>query len=91
MTVRWTLQAASDLEQMCDYIQKESAEAALATARRVYRRIEALRRYPYRGRAGRVPGTRELVLAPLPYVGVYEVAVDAIVVSRILHGARRWP
>jgi plasmid stabilization system protein ParE len=35
MTVRWTLQAASDLEQICDSIQKHSSEAALATARRV--------------------------------------------------------
>lgn len=62
------LDAASrvPLEQICDYIQKDSSEAALATARRVYRRIEALGRYPYRGRAGRVSGTRELVLSPFP-------------------------
>lgn len=91
MTVRWTVQAAADLEQICDHIQKENPEAALATARGIYSRVEALRRHPHRGRAGRVRGTRELVLSPLPYIGIYETAADAVVVLRILHGDRRWP
>ena len=69
MTVRWTSQAAADLEQICDHIHTDNPEAALAIARQVYGRIEALQRHPHRGRTGRVEGTRELVLSPLPYIG----------------------
>jgi len=36
-------------------------------------------------------GTRELVLAPLPFVAVYEVLENEVQVLRILHGAQQWP
>jgi addiction module RelE/StbE family toxin len=91
MKVRWTLQAAEDLEQICHYIQQDNAEAALATGRRVYNHVVALESHPNRGRPGRVEGTRELVLSPLPYIAVYEIAMDTVVILRILHAARRWP
>jgi toxin ParE1/3/4 len=89
--VRWTWQAAADLAQICGHIEKDNPEAALDIGRRIYRSIEMLRHHPYRGRAGRVEGTRELVLSSIPYIGVYEIVEDAILVLRILHGARRWP
>ena len=47
--------------------------------------------FPNRGRPGKREGTRELVLAPLPYVVVYTVQGDVVLVVRILHGAQQWP
>ena len=47
--------------------------------------------FPNRGRSGKREGTRELVLAPLPYIVVYAVRGDLIFVVRILHGAQQWP
>jgi len=49
-------------------------------------------RLPF-GRAGalRVDGTRELVLAPLPFIAVYEVHQEEVQVLRLLHGAQSWP
>ena len=44
-----------------------------------------------RGRPGKKPGTRELVLSPLPWILVYAVRGDAVYVVRILHGAQQWP
>jgi len=38
-----------------------------------------------------VEGTRELPLPPLPFVIVYRVLPEAIEISNIIHGARRWP
>jgi plasmid stabilization system protein ParE len=38
-----------------------------------------------------VDGTRELVLAPLPYIVVYRILKGAVEVARVLHGAQRWP
>jgi plasmid stabilization system protein ParE len=35
-----------------------------------------------------MPGTRELVLAPLPYILIYSLTTDAIHILRILHTSR---
>jgi addiction module RelE/StbE family toxin len=40
---------------------------------------------------GKKQGTRELVLAPLPYLMVYRIDGDIIHIARILHGAQKWP
>lgn len=36
-------------------------------------------------------GTRELVFTGLPFVAVYRIREDVIEISRILHGAQKWP
>ena len=47
-----------------------------------------LREFPWIGRAGRLPNTRELSVPSLPYLIVYEVAPDVVTVLAIFHGAR---
>jgi hypothetical protein len=62
--------------------------------RRVREAIESLRRFPERGRPGRVPGTRQLVVPRTPFVVPYRVARQEIRVPAVLHGAcarRDWP
>jgi toxin ParE1/3/4 len=90
MRVRWTTDAADDLERICDYVARERPEAARRLAFDVLSAIEGLRTFPNRGRTGRVQGTRELVLTR-PFVAVYEVHEEEVQVLRILHGARQWP
>jgi len=70
MRVRWTTDAAHDLEQITERIAKDHPEAAIRIARTLYRALAALRDFPNRGRIGRIDGTRELVFAPLPYIAV---------------------
>lgn len=90
MRVRWTTDAAEDLERICDYSAETSASSARRIAKTIVERTAALRRFPNRGRPGRVEGTRELVLAPFPFIAIYEVH-DEVQILRILHGAQRWP
>jgi addiction module RelE/StbE family toxin len=90
MRVRWTTDAADDLEPICDYVARDRPEAARRLALDVLHAIDGLRAFPNRGRAGRVQGTRELVLAR-PFLAVYEVADEEVQILRILHGARQWP
>jgi toxin ParE1/3/4 len=90
MRVRWTTDAADDLERICDYVARERPEAARRIALDVLRAIEDLRTFPNRGRPGRVQGTRQLVLTR-PFLAVYEVREEEVQVLRILHGARQWP
>ena len=48
-------------------------------------------KFPLRGRPGRVNGTRELVISPLPYIVVYRIRENFIEIAKVLHGAQRWP
>jgi plasmid stabilization system protein ParE len=43
------------------------------------------------GRLGRIEGTRELVVPGLPYIILYSVAEDAILISAVIHTSRKWP
>jgi len=43
---------------------------------------------PARGRMGLKPGTRELILAPLPSVIVYRTQENAVEILRIYYGAQ---
>ena len=89
--VRWTASAARDLAQIVDYIRKDNPRAARRVAQTVYQSVAALRHFPERGRVGLAEGTRELVFAPLPYIAVYEIVEDQVLVLRIRHAAQDWP
>jgi addiction module RelE/StbE family toxin len=93
MRVRWTADAADDLERICDYISESRPESARQVAQSVVERISELRAFPRIGRPGRVEGTREIAFPPLPYLAVYEIldAQDEVRVLRVLHGAQQWP
>ncbi len=92
MRIRWTLPAAGDLTQICDYVEKRgSPMAARRVALSIYEGIGLLGKFPMHGRTGRSPNTRELVLAGLPYLAVYRVGKDVVEILRILHGAQEWP
>ena len=93
MRVRWTTDAADVLERICDYIAEDRPESARRVAQSVVERISELQTFPRIRRPGRVVGTREIALSPLPYVVVCEILEpqDEVRVLRILHGAQRWP
>jgi toxin ParE1/3/4 len=91
MEVRWAPRAADDLEAVVRYIQQDDPEAAHRVAQTIYARAEGLQTLPHRGRPGRVAGTRELTLPPLPFIIVYRVLAEAVEIVRIIHGAQRWP
>jgi addiction module RelE/StbE family toxin len=93
MRVRWTTDAGEDLERICDYIAQSRPESARQVAQSVVKRIGTLETFPLLGRSGRVPGTREITLPPLPFIAVYEVLDNQaeVRVLRVLHGAQQWP
>jgi toxin ParE1/3/4 len=89
MTVRWTPTSLRDLDSLHSYISQDNATAALAVVETLLKGIAALTRNPEMGRAGRVTGTRELVIAP--YVIAYRSRKSVVEILGIIHGARRWP
>lgn len=91
MQLRWTREAAADLERIADYLFQQVPERAAELVRAVYEAPALLLEFPYRGRPGKKAGTRELVISALPYLVVYTVHGDVVLVVRILHGAQQWP
>lgn len=89
--MRWTAPAADDLTQIVEYIRKDNPEAAHRVARTVFDGAEGLRSFPARGRIGRAANTRELVFPPWPYIAVYEISGEEILILRIRHASRNWP
>ena len=63
MRVRWTTDAAEDLERICDYVAESSPDAASRIATTIVEGVASLHTFPNRGRPGRVEGTREFVFA----------------------------
>jgi toxin ParE1/3/4 len=50
----------------------------------------SLKSFPYKGRMGRIEGTRELPLPPLPFV-VYRILEGMVEIPNVVHGAQRCP
>jgi toxin ParE1/3/4 len=91
MEMRWSPEAADDLERIVRYIQRDSPEVARKVAAIVINAVGSLSTFPKRGRMGRIEGTRELVITALPWIAVYRVRDEAVEVARIYHGAQNWP
>jgi len=70
MELRWAKEAAADLEQITSYLFQNSPERAAELVRGIYNAPAALLTFPYRGRAGKKEGTRELVLSASLYRGL---------------------
>jgi toxin ParE1/3/4 len=85
--VRWTPIAADDLAAIYDFIAEDNEPAASQVVAQIIAAVERLERLPRLGREGRHPGTREVFRAP--YVIVYRIQEDALIVDAILHSARR--
>lgn len=91
MRLQWLQAAIEDREEIFDYIEADSPQAASDVDLRIRDQAAMLSQFPMAGRSGRVPGTRELVIQHTPYVLIYKQDFDTIRILRVLHGARRWP
>jgi toxin ParE1/3/4 len=89
--LEWTLAADRDLDSVEQFISRDNPSAAIETVLQIIRLVESLSEHPGIGRPGRDQGTRELVIAGLPYVVAYLHRGDTVTVLRVLHGAMKWP
>jgi plasmid stabilization system protein ParE len=56
---------------------------------RIVAMVETLRYHPHLGRVGAEPGIRELVIGSTPYIILYRVQGQRVIISTIWHGAQR--
>jgi len=93
MQIRWLDRAEADIDELFEYLLDRDPRAAQRIYNAIREQVALLADQPGLGRPGRVAGTRELVITRTPYIVAYTVDlhIDAVIVLRVLHGARRWP
>ena len=85
----WSQVALTRLQQIRAFVAQEKPAAAERLATRIVAAVEVLRVFPHMGRAGMVPGTRELVIGRTPYVVVYRAQAKIVTILTIWHGAQQ--
>jgi addiction module RelE/StbE family toxin len=92
MRIVWTRRARRHLQAAYEYWARQSSESAAdEMLERIFCAVELLENHPQIGRQGRISGTRELVLTPLPFLLAYRVRRARIEIIALLHAARKWP
>ena len=90
--IKWTEQATQHLDQAHDYITlSNNKEVAARITMQIVTGVQQLAAFPMSGKAGRVAGTRELVISNTPFVAAYVIDKADIVILAIYHGAQHWP
>jgi toxin ParE1/3/4 len=91
MKIKWVRLALNDLDEAGEFIARDNPKAASRVLKRIWDAVQMLADQPHAGRAGRIPGTRELVIAGTPFIIPYRVAENTIQILRVLHGKQKWP
>ena len=91
MRVRWLREALRNLDDEATYIATDDAAAARLVVERVLDAVSSLAEQPGLGRPGRVPGTRELIVAKTRYIVPYRVRSETVEILRVFHTSRRLP
>jgi len=88
--VVWTPEAEQDRDDVWDYIATDNVAAAARMDGLFSEVVAQLAGFPLMGRAGKIAGTRELILHE-SYRLVYEVDGETVWVLALIHTARQWP
>ena len=92
MDLRWTEEAATNLEGIADYIGRENPAMATRVANTIHDYVaDQLTQFPEIGRPGRGSGTLELVGPSLPFIAGYRITDRTVQILAILHTRRSWP
>ncbi len=89
MRIEWTEPAVIDLENIRDYISRDSEYYGLIVVERIFDAVEKLSRFPNIGREVMEvndPKIREILL--YNYRIIYKVDEDYILILTIVHGTR---
>ena len=89
LEIVWSPLARARLREIRAYVARDQPQAAERLAIRIVAVVEALRDHPYMGRVGAEPGIRELVIGGTPYIVLYRVRGQRVVISTIWHAAQR--
>lgn len=87
MSIKWTKTALRLVDEIAGFIDKDNPARATSFVLELQDAVTKLQAHPGMGRAGRVPGTRELVLHK-NYIAIYRVRGNDVEILRLHHVAR---
>lgn len=90
LRLKWRPLAEEDLLDILEFIGEDDPNAALALVQMIREKVEGLRVRPRLYRAGRVSGTREMVVHH-NYIVVYSNEADLVEVLNVKHARQQWP
>ena len=90
MEVVWSEEAEENLDTIVSYIADDNLQAALEMDDLLRSAASGLARFPRKGKAGRIPGTRELAVHP-SYLLVYILDDTVLHIVTVLHTSQQWP
>jgi len=90
VNLQWTTASHAARARITRTIAQDNLSAARKLNKKFQDSARGLLAHPYRGRKGRVDGTRELVVHP-NYLLIYEIDGETIRILTVLHAAQRWP
>lgn len=91
MRLVWAQYALEDRRAIYDHIKADDPRAAALVDTRIAEAVVRLIDLPESGRAGRVEGTRELVVGRTSCIVAYRIMDETVRILRVLHGAQLWP
>ena len=91
MKVVWSRRAIRHLVDLREYIEKDSEQNTALVAKRILKAVDLLENHPEMGRAGRLVGTRELVVPETSYIIPYRIRRDRLELIAVFRGRQKWP
>ena len=88
--LEWRPLAEADLMDILDYIGQDNPDAAVELVQKIHEKTEGLRTRPTLYRAGRVRGTREMIVHR-NYIVFFKVNDEAVTILRVKHARQQWP
>lgn len=86
-SLRWTRRALGRLDEIAAFIAQDNPTRATSFVNELREKVDILREH-LSGKAGRVYGTKELVLHK-HYIAVYRVKGDEVHILTVLHTAQK--
>jgi toxin ParE1/3/4 len=80
-----------EFRQQIGYIKSRNPAAAQVVRTRIVKAIRRLAQFPEAGRSWRLEGCRELIIPGLPYLVIYKVTADSVIVASLFHESREVP
>ena len=87
MSIKWARTALRSVDEIAAFIAKDNPPSATGLVLESQGAVNKLQAHPGMGRAGRVPGTPELVLHK-NYIAIYRVRNDDVEILRLHHAAQ---
>lgn len=88
-TLSWHPYAEEDLHEIIRFIAEDNPIHAKNFGKAIYTKTLMLKNYPFIGREGEIPSTRELIVHS-NYIIIYHIQDNNVQILRVKHAARKF-